>query len=137
MEAITLNASTKKQKLNGSTSIVSRLDENDKLAYAANPSFYSIAPTDDVSLDEFERFALDRKKGYIFPPLFQIFFNFPKTVLKVLVTIDEAKKRGEKPDKFIKQVTEAAKQYLPLTSDDGLRKDVISHFALRLAYCKP
>jgi DNA primase large subunit len=92
--------------------------------YTHHLSLYRVAPNDEVSLEEFELFAVDR--------------------LRALKCIETAKirfpKRGEEYTKLLRAAT---KENIPLSTDgmieelyDQRRKDHISHFILRLAYCK-
>lgn len=75
-----------------------------------NINLYQEIPTIEVSLDDFEEFALDR--------------------LKVLKRIEQLKLRHIHPDKHKKHLD-------PLLSKlNDPTKDSISHFVLRLAYCR-
>ncbi|CAG8657314.1 9260_t:CDS:10, partial [Paraglomus brasilianum] len=88
-------------------------------------NFYDIPPTDNISIEEFEKFALDR--------------------LQVLKALEAATLR-RKPENEVKEhLQELSKQYLPMHSNDSeraypleeeRRKDHVSHFILRLAYCR-
>eukprot|EP00041_Stephanoeca_diplocostata_P015417 m.294251 g.294251 ORF g.294251 m.294251 type:complete len:527 (+) comp20029_c0_seq1:107-1687(+) len=92
--------------------------------YKSRLSLYNLPPLDEVSLEEFELFAVDR--------------------LRVLKCIETAKirfpKRGEE---FNRSLRNTLKENLNLSTSatpdeayDERRKDHISHFILRLAYCK-
>ncbi|RDD46235.1 DNA primase large subunit [Trichoplax sp. H2] len=89
--------------------------------------FYSKPPIDNISLEDFERFAIDR--------------------LKVLKGIENALLRYQKNSpEYEREMTKLYKAFLPnvarqeLDNADAInqeiRKDHISHFILRLAYCR-
>jgi DNA primase large subunit len=86
-------------------------------AYATRLSMYKIPPTDSITLPEFERFACDR--------------------MKVLRQIETLRNRGLKGKKFREALRDYLAKYLPLRNAEDIRKDVISHFILRLAHCRP
>eukprot|EP00047_Mylnosiga_fluctuans_P006135 m.245055 g.245055 ORF g.245055 m.245055 type:complete len:521 (-) comp14592_c0_seq1:83-1645(-) len=98
----------------------------DDSRYPFRLQFYNTPPDDTVTLEEFEQYAVDR--------------------LKVLKTIELLKirfpKRGSEFDTKMRAIT---RQYLPLSArgeqdNDAWymerRKDHISHFVLRLAFCR-
>nr|KAJ0223764.1 hypothetical protein LSAT_V11C200073070 [Lactuca sativa] len=78
---------------------------------------YRSAPTLEVRLEDFERFAVDR--------------------LLVLRGISDGLARGKKPDEMEKLVSDLWKANMrhPNTSEI-IDKDIISHFVLRLVYCR-
>eukprot|EP00877_Chromochloris_zofingiensis_P006868 jgi/Chrzof1/2434/Cz11g15130.t1 len=80
-------------------------------------SMYKDHPTGDLSLEEFEKFALDR--------------------LRILKAIEEAKLRS-KPDQTIQEDVKLliSKHLKETTLAETIRKDTISHYILRLAYCR-
>ena len=78
-------------------------------------NLYSRPPTEDVGLSEFEEFAFDR--------------------LRLLSAIENARAKGLKGDDLKKTIGKARDEYMPVT-EEGLRKDYVSHFILRLAYCR-
>ena len=86
-------------------------------------SMYTDMPSADISLETFEAFALDR--------------------MRVLKAIDDGMSRGKKPAEM-EQLMNEANKHLKTTdairstspSDGALTKDEVSHFALRLAYCR-
>lgn len=83
-------------------------------------SLYLDPPTEEVTLDEFETFALDR--------------------LQLLRSIETLRTRNVSGDEFIVKIGQQESKYMPLrsheTAAEDLRKDQISHFILRLAYCR-
>mmetsp|Transcript_3262 Transcript_3262/g.7999 ORF Transcript_3262/g.7999 Transcript_3262/m.7999 type:complete len:523 (+) Transcript_3262:26-1594(+) len=92
--------------------------------YRSRLSLFKLPPVDEVSLEEFELYAVDR--------------------LRALKCIETAKvrwpKRGEEYEKALRT---AMKDNIPLSTNvdaetayDERRKDHVSHFILRLAYCK-
>nr|GEX71432.1 probable DNA primase large subunit [Tanacetum cinerariifolium] len=93
------------------------------LSYAASSDsvstipLYRTPPTLEVRLDDFERFAVDR--------------------LLVLRGISDALARGKKPDEMEKLVSDLWKANMrhPQASE-AINKDIISHFVLRLVYCR-
>ncbi|KAJ0487931.1 putative DNA primase large subunit, eukaryotic/archaeal [Helianthus annuus] len=80
-------------------------------------TLYRSAPTLEVRLEDFERFAVDR--------------------LLVLRGISDGLARGKKPDEMDKLVTDLWKAHMrhPQASEVN-NKDIISHFVLRLVYCR-
>ena len=87
------------------------------------PLSYDKPPLEDITLDEFELFAIDR--------------------LRVLSEIESCHIRNRQPEETKKTIGEQCKRYLPLASgsgsidtDEERRKDHIGHFVLRLAFCQ-
>ncbi|CAN1253786.1 Probable DNA primase large subunit [Linum perenne] len=78
---------------------------------------YRSAPPLEVRLEEFELYAIDR--------------------LKVLMGISDGLSRGKRPDEMEKMVSELWKANMrhPQASEVA-NKDIISHFVLRLVYCR-
>ncbi|KAJ7945572.1 DNA primase large subunit [Quillaja saponaria] len=78
---------------------------------------YRSAPPLEVRLEDFELFATDR--------------------LRVLKGISDGLSRGKKPDEMERLVSDLWKANMrhPLTSE-VVNKDIISHFVLRLVYCR-
>lgn len=85
-------------------------------------SFYEKPPTDEITLEEFEEWAICR--------------------LRLLADIEAGYARNKSHDEIKKTVENRAKEHLPLgsnTSRDAVKerkKDLYSHFILRLAFCR-
>eukprot|EP00889_Picochlorum_renovo_P005372 jgi/Picre1/32402/NNA_007748.t1 len=80
-------------------------------------SMYDEAPDGDISLEEFERFAVDR--------------------LHVLRGIEDLKARNYKGDELSDRIVKLAQVHLKdATKESTMRKDVASHYVLRLAFCQ-
>lgn len=83
-------------------------------------SLYMDPPTEEITLDEFETFALDR--------------------LALLRSIELLKSRPMPPDELHQKIGQQEARYMPLraheSAADDMRKDQVSHFILRLAFCK-
>ncbi len=84
-------------------------------------NFYQTPPSAELTLDEFEMFALDR--------------------LMVLRKIEDARARGFKWRELKDHIAGALRQYMRVNSlstnvEAEIRKDLVSHFILRLAYCR-
>ncbi|KAH8117327.1 DNA primase, large subunit [Phellopilus nigrolimitatus] len=92
--------------------------------YPHRLNFYDKPPLDDITLDEFERFAIDR--------------------LRVLSEIEASLVRNRTYEELKTIVKTQADKYLPLNSNSAhlqdingqRRKDHIGHFVLRLAFCR-
>lgn len=81
-------------------------------------SMYAAAPEEEISLDEFELFALDR--------------------LQLLRGIESLKTRGIDGAELNTKLNQLENKYMPMRTREQIgdnRKDQISHFILRLAYC--
>lgn len=76
-------------------------------------SFYRLPPTGEVTLDQFEGAALDR--------------------LSILQSLEDlfSKKNGK--DRAIEHIT----KLFPLSCEDDVRRDTISHYSMRLAFARP
>eukprot|EP00854_Cymbomonas_tetramitiformis_P000620 gene620-1046_t len=74
-------------------------------------SMYDSVPTGEVALEDFERNAVDR--------------------LRVLKGIEDAQSRGTKPHEL-----ETTDPVTGAADPEGELKDVVSHYVLRLAYCR-
>jgi len=84
-------------------------------------SMYACPPTEELTLDEFEGFAVDR--------------------LHVLRVIENLKAKGVRPKELEQQLAPVLAEYLPLRgraelAAEDARKDAVSHFLLRLAYSR-
>ncbi|KAL5511664.1 PRI2 [Sanghuangporus vaninii] len=90
-------------------------------------NFYDNPPLDDITLDEFETFAIDR--------------------LRILSEIEASYVRNRSYDELKAIVKAQQAKYMPLTASSEKkeivriteaerRKDHISHFVLRLAFCR-
>ncbi|KAJ3414082.1 hypothetical protein HDV05_007116 [Chytridiales sp. JEL 0842] len=96
--------------------------------YPSRLSFYTDPPRTEVTLTDFETYALDRLK-----------------ILKAIENAQVRNKGAEETNKIIKTISD---KYLPLHANSAKRaftpavliqerqKDHISHFILRLAYCR-
>ena len=84
-------------------------------------SLYEKPPREEMTLEEFEVFAVDR--------------------LKVLRTIDALRQKGFKPKELEAELAPVVRELLPLAAagpqaQPDARKDSVSHFILRLAYSR-
>ncbi|RKP15318.1 DNA primase, large subunit [Piptocephalis cylindrospora] len=87
-------------------------------------SLYQHPPQQEVTIEQFERYALDR--------------------LMVLKSMEGAQLRKKSEEDYKASINDTLAQWLPLASDDNPNaplaaqrsKDRISHFILRLAYCR-
>uniref|UniRef100_A0A1D1Y442 Putative DNA primase large subunit n=1 Tax=Anthurium amnicola TaxID=1678845 RepID=A0A1D1Y442_9ARAE len=80
-------------------------------------SLYRSAPSLEVRLEEFELYAIDR--------------------LRVLKGISDALSRGKKPEEMENLVSELWRANMRhQDSNEVTNKDIISHFVLRLVYCR-
>ena len=85
---------------------------------------YEKPPLGDVTIEEFELFAIDR--------------------LRVLGEIESSWARNRPPEELRRVVWDQCEKYVPLKSstvktaelDEQRRKDHIGHFVLRLAFCR-
>ncbi|KAM0790747.1 hypothetical protein ACM66B_004599 [Microbotryomycetes sp. NB124-2] len=94
------------------------------LKYPHRLSFYEQPPTDEITVEQFEEWAIDR--------------------LRLLADIEAAQARNKSFEELKTIVLDRSRKYLPLSSNtaksanlDGERqKDLYSHFVLRLAFCR-
>ncbi|KAF9026511.1 hypothetical protein BGZ52_006614 [Haplosporangium bisporale] len=96
--------------------------------YPTRLNFYRDPPALEISIEEFEQFALDR--------------------MQVLTALQTAQMRNLPPDQMDKAVGDAIRKYMPMSPNNGnngmthgqlmdeRRKDHVSHFILRLAYSR-
>uniref|UniRef100_A0A7N0TK98 DNA primase large subunit C-terminal domain-containing protein n=1 Tax=Kalanchoe fedtschenkoi TaxID=63787 RepID=A0A7N0TK98_KALFE len=89
----------------------------DATAFTVTLPVYRSAPSLEVRLEDFELFAIDR--------------------LRVLKGISDGLSRGKKPEEMKKMVNDLWRVNMRTTqAADSLDKDIISHFVLRLVYCR-
>ncbi|XP_038989302.1 probable DNA primase large subunit [Phoenix dactylifera] len=82
-----------------------------------NLSLYRSAPPLEVRLEDFELYAIDR--------------------LRVLKGISDGLSRGKKPEEMEKMVSELWRANMRhQDASEVMNKDIISHFVLRLVYCR-
>ena len=103
-------------------------------------NMYTVPPTEALSVTEFEEFAFDRLRCAPRSTLPANHCHLPVLTPRcampaVLSTIDMARAKGLKGEQLNKKMQQAIRDYMPNTPA-GLRKDVYSHFILRLAYCR-
>ncbi|KAI8915567.1 eukaryotic and archaeal DNA primase, large subunit-domain-containing protein [Gorgonomyces haynaldii] len=116
-----------KQKGRISVQVLKKADKRLE-EYPTTLNFYHLPPTDQVTLFEFETYSLDR--------------------LRVLKQVENARIRCKTDEEMIKFIEPCLQQYMDLKRNTRLqsvgaevlynerRKDHISHFILRLAYCR-
>lgn len=115
-------------------------------------NFYSHPPTEEITVEEFEEWAIDRLRC-TFPPAHSPLSSTRRVFLTraplphpptVLADIEHAQQRN-KPFEDIKTlVLERMKKYLPMNHNSAKtvdveterKKDHYSHFVLRLAFCR-
>ncbi|MBW0482611.1 hypothetical protein O181_022326 [Austropuccinia psidii MF-1] len=105
-------------------SINSYNPRNNELQYPFRLNFYDQPPTSEITIEEFETWAIDR--------------------LKVLAEIENAVSRNKSFEELKPILSNRSKTYLPLAAntahtvdlDQQRRKDHYSHFILRLAFCR-
>lgn len=100
-------------------------------------NMYMTPPTESISVTEFEEFAFDRLRCALAPLHHQprkccLSARAPSAVLS---TIDMARAKGTKGQQLTGVINKAIRDYMPNTPT-GIKKDVYSHFILRLAYCR-
>lgn len=93
---------------------------NGKL-YGSRLSFYDIPPTSEITLEEFEGWAIDR--------------------LRILIEIESCVARQKLTKDIEATIKPMLLKYLPLTNNPGTmyeerRKDHYSHYILRLVFCR-
>lgn len=54
----------------------------------------------------------------------------------MLRAIEKAREAGERDEEFRRSIRKIVEQYLPLRTGEDMRKDNVSHFVLRLAFCR-
>ncbi|KAK4057127.1 DNA primase subunit pri2 [Microbotryomycetes sp. JL221] len=94
------------------------------LQYPHRLNFYQQPPTDEITVEQFEEWAIDR--------------------LRLLADIEAAQARNKSFDDMKTIVHDRSKAFMPLSSntargvdlDAERRKDLYSHFVLRLAFCR-
>lgn len=96
--------------------------------YVHGLQMYRVPPTDNITLEEFEEFAIDRLKVLREAETFGIRYKRSSN------EYDNAMKDSLK--KFLPQAQKAYKNQEDGISITERRKDHISHFILRLAYCR-
>ncbi|KAL3134829.1 hypothetical protein ABBQ32_007800 [Trebouxia sp. C0010 RCD-2024] len=80
-------------------------------------SLYQTPPSSIISIEDFERYAIDR--------------------LRVLKGIEEHKAKGCNPKEVQDKAKQLADEHLKVrSSEQSAFKDQVSHFVLRLAYCR-
>ncbi|KAF8522232.1 DNA primase large subunit [Hysterangium stoloniferum] len=92
--------------------------------YPHRLNLYDIPPVEDITLEDFEVWAIDR--------------------LRILGEIESSLVRNRTYDEMRNVTTKQCKKYLPLNSssatsvdrEEERRKDHVSHFVLRLAFCR-
>jgi len=97
-----------------------KVGERPQNVKSCNLSFYQTPPDQEIELDDLEDYAIAR--------------------LQVLRRIDVLRAQGITGDKFISGVVKADNKYLfPVNSKtyiEDRKRDLISHYVLRMAYCK-
>lgn len=107
---------------------------------------YETPPTDNVTLEEFETWAVDRLRGALFSKMTLSRFgsiSYSRGVV-VLAEIEASAIRDLSFDGVKTVVQTQSDKYLPLHStnmpgadlDAERRKDHVSHYILRLAFCR-
>ncbi|KAI0831416.1 DNA primase large subunit [Trametes gibbosa] len=121
-----INATDFKNQRQKQDAKVGIVQTHSNLMYPLQLNFYDKPPIYDITIEEFETFALDR--------------------LRVLAEIEASYARNRTFEELTKVIKAICDKYLPLRStcrvgeehslDVERRKDHIGHFVLRLAFCR-
>eukprot|EP01114_Cavostelium_apophysatum_P022533 TRINITY_DN8183_c0_g1_i1.p1 TRINITY_DN8183_c0_g1~~TRINITY_DN8183_c0_g1_i1.p1 ORF type:complete len:483 (+),score=120.49 TRINITY_DN8183_c0_g1_i1:63-1511(+) len=109
--------------MQGSKAVVKEakiLQGHSDVVYSEANALYLLPPTDgqeELSIEEFERFGLDR-------------IHVLQELEGIQLTVNDKKTRQSKTETLLNK-------FLPLRGTEGYRKDIVSHFVLRLAFCRP
>ena len=127
--------------------------------YPFRLSFYERAPLEEVTIEEFEGWALDRLRGAsdavaaavgvlsMADPAWRTGWTrcpLDTVPSAVLADIEALLTRSRPADEIARVIAPRLKQYLPLANNTAVnvdldverRKDHIGHFVLRLAFCR-
>ncbi|TFK76521.1 DNA primase large subunit Spp2 [Pluteus cervinus] len=91
-------------------------DAGDSKPESQKLNFYDRPPRHDVTLEEFEICALNR--------------------LRILAEIESSLARNRSWEEMKTQTTQQCKNYLPLDTEEDRKQDHVSHYVLRLAFCR-
>lgn len=115
--------------------------EYQQQTYEHRLSFYTLPPTAEITLEEFETWAIDRLKGMI---SHYIYKNKPfiLTFQTVLSELQSCTYRNRSPEETREYMQPILEKYLPLRANstksrnlqDERKKDHYSHFILRLVF---
>lgn len=93
--------------------------------YPHRITFYRLPPQEEITLDQFETYAIDR--------------------LKILIEVGTLQSQGLGYDELVKLMNERVRQLMPLHANNTIetsiileerKKDYYSHYILRLAFCR-
>lgn len=100
-------------------------------------SMYAVPPTEQLTIAEFEEFACDRLRRKCAPCATARSARAHEHIIgrAVLSTIDMARAKGLRGGDMEKVIRKARDDFMPNTQQN-LRKDMCSHFILRLAYSR-
>ena len=104
-------------------------------------SFYDVPPTAEITLDEFETWAISRLKG-IYTLIFICPREFSNGIFIVLSELEACSFRNRSPEETAEYMKDILNKHLPLKSNSSKspnlqqerKKDHYSHFILRLAF---
>ena len=113
--------------------------------YQHRLNFYEVPPTAEITLEQFEQWAIDRLKSRKLQRSITVFHTDTTTI--VLAELETCSFRNKTPAETASHITPLLQKYLPLSSntsssagstDERLKlerqKDHYSHFILRLAF---
>lgn len=106
--------------------------ENLELLYPHNVMMYHLPPTQDITLQTFEEYAIERVN------LLRIFEQASAKNLRILSDDWKQEIKNEMTAAGMKSYLRLIGGHSQTTSEDLLarKRDYISHFILRLAYCR-
>ncbi|CAI5759360.1 unnamed protein product [Candida verbasci] len=96
-----------------------KLDYDLPKLYSCRLSFYDLPPTREITLEEFEKWAIDR--------------------LKILIEIESCNARSKSLKEIESSIRGLLLKYLPLSENQNIEermKDHYSHYILRLVFCR-
>jgi len=118
-----------------------QIDVRHDASYPHRLNFYTVPPRNEITLEEFELWAIDRLYGML-----HLEIGFELTVI-VLGEIESSLYRNKTQKDMEVTLKQLFEKFMPLNSntahagrgvqlDEERRKDHYSHFILRLAFCR-